>query len=60
MRVIDKEMIIEGTGKERVRGFMPKANQVPIPYFDPNVQHVGISRLRALNVTHCASWTRHW
>ena len=27
---------------------MPK--QVSIPYLDPNVQHVGISRLRALNV----------
>lgn len=30
---------------------MPKPNQVAIPYLDPNVQHVGISRLRALNVT---------
>jgi hypothetical protein len=29
---------------------MAKANQVSIPYLDPNVQHVGISRLRALNV----------
>ena len=28
-----------------------KANQVSIPYLDPSVQHVGISRLRALNVT---------
>lgn len=26
------------------------AKQVSIPYLDPNVQHVGISRLRALNV----------
>jgi hypothetical protein len=25
--------------------------QVSIPYLDPSVQHVGISRLRALNVT---------
>jgi translation initiation factor IF-3 len=25
-------------------------NQVSIPYLDPNVQHVGISKLRALNV----------
>lgn len=25
-------------------------SQVSIPYLDPNVQHVGISRLRALNV----------
>src|SRR5271166_2608995 len=33
------------------RGFMAKANQVSIPYVDPTVQHVGISRLRALNVT---------
>jgi translation initiation factor IF-3 len=24
--------------------------QVAIPYIDPNIQHVGISRLRALNV----------
>lgn len=30
---------------------MAKANQVEIPYLDPSVQHVGISRLRALNVT---------
>jgi hypothetical protein len=30
---------------------MAKANPVSIPYLDPNVQHVGISRLRALNVT---------
>jgi translation initiation factor IF-3 len=28
-----------------------KANQVSIPYLDSSVQHVGISRLRALNVT---------
>lgn len=30
---------------------MAKANQVTIPYLDPSVQHVGISRLRALNVS---------
>ncbi len=30
---------------------MAKGNQVAIPYLDPNVQHVGISKLRALNVT---------
>jgi hypothetical protein len=30
---------------------MARANQVPIPYVDPNVEHVGITRLRALNVT---------
>jgi len=30
---------------------MAKGNQVSIPYLDPNVQHVGISRLRSLNVT---------
>jgi hypothetical protein len=29
---------------------MPKP-KVSIPYLDPSVQHVGISRLRALNVT---------
>ena len=28
-----------------------KTNQVSIPYIDPNIQHVGISRLRALNVS---------
>ena len=33
---------------------MPKTNPVSIPYLDPNVQHVGISRLRALNVTQLA------
>ena len=30
---------------------MGKADQVSIPYLDPSVQHVGISKLRALNVT---------
>jgi translation initiation factor IF-3 len=30
---------------------MAKGNHVAIPYLDPNVQHVGISKLRALNVT---------
>jgi hypothetical protein len=30
---------------------MAKANPISIPYVDPTVQHVGISRLRALNVT---------
>lgn len=30
---------------------MAKANQLSIPYVDPTVQHVGISRLRALNVS---------
>jgi len=30
---------------------MGKATQVSIPYLDPTVQHVGISKLRALNVT---------
>ena len=29
---------------------MAKTNQVSLPYVDPSVQHVGISRLRALNV----------
>jgi translation initiation factor IF-3 len=29
---------------------MAKTNQVSIPYLDPSVQHVGISKLRALNV----------
>lgn len=29
---------------------MAKTNEVGIPYLDPNVQHVGISRLHALNV----------
>jgi hypothetical protein len=29
---------------------MAKTNPVSIPYLDPSVQHVGISRLRALNV----------
>jgi len=30
---------------------MAKADKVSIPYVDPSVQHVGISRLRALNVS---------
>jgi hypothetical protein len=29
---------------------MAKTNPVSIPYLDPSVQHVGISKLRALNV----------
>jgi hypothetical protein len=41
----------ESTRPQGVRGFMAKANQVSIPYLDPSVQHVGISKLRALNVT---------
>ena len=39
---------------------MAKANQVSIPYVDPSVQHVGISRLRALNVTRYGHSTRLW
>lgn len=30
---------------------MAKPSQVSIPYLDPSVHHVGISRMRALNVT---------
>ena len=30
---------------------MAKANPISIPYLDPSVQHVGISKLRALKVT---------
>jgi translation initiation factor IF-3 len=30
---------------------MTKENPISIPYLDPSVQHVGISKLRALNVT---------
>lgn len=33
---------------------MPKSKRDSIPYLDPSVQHVGISRLRALNVTQLA------
>lgn len=36
-----------------MRGLMAKmiqTNPVSIPYLDPSVQHVGISKLRALNV----------
>jgi hypothetical protein len=29
---------------------MAKANQVTLPYVDPSVQHVGVSKLRALNI----------
>ncbi len=29
---------------------MAKANQVSIPYLDPSVQHVGVTKLRSLNV----------
>jgi len=29
---------------------MGKANQVSLPYLDPSVQHVGVTRLRTLNV----------
>jgi len=41
----------QGAGTRQLRGFMAKPNHVEIPYLDPSVQHVGISRLRALNVT---------
>ena len=30
---------------------MGKTSQVSIPYLDPSVQHVGISKVRALNGT---------
>ena len=42
---------IQSAAQISVGGRMAKANQVSIPYLDPSVQHVGISRLRALNVT---------
>lgn len=29
---------------------MPKTNQVSLPYVDPTVQRVGVTRLRTLNV----------
>ena len=29
---------------------MAKANQVSIPYLDPNVLHVGVTKLRAMNI----------
>ena len=29
---------------------MGKTSQVSIPYLDPSVQHVGVTKLRALNV----------
>lgn len=29
---------------------MAKANQVSLPYVDPSVQHVGVTKLRSLNV----------
>jgi hypothetical protein len=37
--------------RSRHRFSLRQTNQVSIPYLDPSVQHVGISRLRALNVT---------
>jgi len=37
---------------------MAKTNPVEIPYLDPSVQHVGISRLRALNVTQLRELTK--
>jgi hypothetical protein len=39
---------------------MAKASQVPIPYVDPNVQHVGITRLRTLNVTQLRELDKTW
>ena len=29
---------------------MAKANQVSIPYLDPSVQHVGVTKLRSMNI----------
>jgi hypothetical protein len=37
-----------------------KANQVSIPYIDPNIQHVGISRLRSLNVAQLRAFDKTW
>jgi hypothetical protein len=37
---------------------MAKTNQVSIPYLDPSVQHVGISKLRALNVAQLRALDR--
>jgi len=37
-----------------------KASQVSIPYIDPNIQHVGISRLRALNVAQLRAFDKTW
>ena len=39
---------------------MAKASQVSIPYIDPNIQHVGISRLRALNVAQLRAFDKTW
>ncbi len=39
---------------------MAKPNQVSIPYLDPSVQHVGISKLRALNVTQLRAMDKTW
>ena len=39
---------------------MAKPNQVSIPYLDPNVQHVGISKLRALNVAQLRTFDKTW
>ncbi len=39
---------------------MAKTNQVSIPYVDPSVQHVGISKLRGLNVTQLRELDRTW
>ena len=43
-----------------MRGLMAKPNQVSIPYLDPNVQHVGISKLRALNVAQLRALDKMW
>jgi translation initiation factor IF-3 len=40
----------ESVAEDSLEGVMAKANQISIPYLDPSVQHVGISKLRALNV----------
>ncbi|HTV83387.1 MAG TPA: hypothetical protein VME18_12110 [Acidobacteriaceae bacterium] len=29
---------------------MAKVNQVSIPYLDPSVQHVGVTKLRSMNI----------
>jgi len=39
---------------------MAKTNQVSIPYLDPTVQHVGISKLRALNVAQLKELDKTW
>ncbi len=45
------DRVVSEEAKKAARAIMSRMSTTNIPYIDPNVQHVGISRLRSLNAT---------